>query len=217
MRFSVLTPTRDRRDWIQLCVRSVLDQTFEDWEQIVYDVGDQPVADLIPDDPRVKYHRGECRGPAADFQAALDLASGEIVTPLSDDDRLPRRALEIANREIGDSVWLNGRTVIVDQDGWPHHLRGGRWDHIEETRRGSYMLGGAVYWHKTLTDEIGGFDSAYDGAADFDLYNRFIQHSYPKLCKQVLYLYTDHEQTDTRMNRERQAEASRRIKEQIVA
>lgn len=156
------------------------------------------------------YVRGKCAGPAGDFQAALELATGDIVTPLSDDDRLPRRALEIANETLGDAAWLNGRTVIVDTNGDPLHLRGGVWDHIEDTKRGSYMLGGAVYWRKTLTDELGGFRSEFDGAGDVDLYRRFLAHSDPIRTKEVLYLYTDHAGTDSRVNATRQADAARR-------
>ncbi len=215
--FSVLTPTRNRRDWIGRCIRSVLNQTFDDWEQIIYDVGDddQTVADLLPDDPRIRYARGECRGPAADFQAALDLATGDLVTPLSDDDRLPRHALGTAHESLAASnaAWLNGRTVLVNEDGWPVAFRGGTWAHIEETRSGMYMLGGAVYWRRDLTNTLGGFDSAFDGAADFDLYRRFLAHSEPARTQDILYLYSDHAGTDTRVNQARQADASRRIME----
>jgi glycosyltransferase involved in cell wall biosynthesis len=210
-RFSVLTPTRDRRPWIRRCVQSLLNQTCGDWEQIILDVGQDTVEDLIPADPRIRYVRGECHGPAADFQAALDLATGDIVHPLSDDDRLTLRALETVDREIGDHAWLNARTVLVNPDGIPVALRGGTRDHVERTRHGQYMLGGAIYWKRTLTDELGGFDSAYDGAADFDLYSRFLRHSEPRRLRDVLYLYTDHDGTDSRMNQERQADATNRI------
>jgi len=74
------------------------------------------------------------------------------------------------------------------------------------------MLGGAIYWRKSLTDEIGGFNSEFDGAADFDLYTRFLNHSDPKRLKDsVLYLYTDHPATDSRVNQDRQADATQRI------
>ncbi len=154
--------------------------------------------------------RGECRGPAADFQAALDLACGEIVTPLSDDDRLPPHALQTVDGVIGEASWLNGRTVLV-ADGEPVAFRGGTVAHIEDTIDGSYMLGGAVYWRKALTDELGGFNSEFDGAADFDLYRRFLRHSLPVRVLDTLYLYTDHPATDTRVNAARQADATQRI------
>lgn len=213
MRFTVITPTRNRRQWIRKATQSVLNQTFQDWEMIVLDVGDEgeTCEDIVPDDPRIRYVRGECRGPAADFQAALGLATGDIVTPLSDDDRLPRHALETADVRLGDATWLNGRTVLIDADGEPIAFRGGTWDHMDDTRRGQYMLGGAVYWRKTLTDELGGFDSAFDSAGDFELYTRFLKHSDPVLVKDTLYIYTDHAGTDSRVNAERQADASRRV------
>lgn len=220
MRFSILTPTRNRRDWIRRCVRSVQAQTFQDWEQVIWDVGDdgETVEDLVVGvDPRIRYFRGECCGLAADFQAALDLATGKIVTPLSDDDRLPRHALSTVDAAFGEGPWLNGRTVIVDQKGEPLHFRGGTRDHVEDTRDGNYMLGGAVYWHRPLTDLLGGFDPAFDGAADFDLYGRFLTHSDPVRVKEILYLYTDHEGTDTRVNQARQADATRRISESRAA
>jgi len=211
-RFSILTPTKDRPEWLGRCLNSVLNQTYHDWEQIIYDCGEETVEHLIPDDPRVRYVRGDSNGPAADFQAALDLAGGTLITPLSDDDRLARRALQTVDREIGDADWLCARTVLVNEDGMPVSLRGGTWADVEATRFGSYMLGGAIYWRKSLTDEIGGFNSEFDGAADFDLYTRFLNHSDPKRLKDsVLYLYTDHPATDSRVNQDRQADATQRI------
>lgn len=197
-------------------------QSFTDWELIVYDVGDEKetVDDLLAsfNDPRVRYVRGSCAGPAADFQAALDAATGEIVTPLSDDDRLPSHALATADAAFGtDDRWLNGRTVLVDTQGEPIALRGGTRDHLEDTRDGKYMLGGAVYWRRGFEQEVGGgFDSAYDHGGDHDLYTRFLSHSDPVLVKDVLYLYTDHPGTDTRMNAEKQAEASQRVAARVA-
>lgn len=141
----------------------------------------------------------------------MDLAEGEIVTPLSDDDRLPRHAFAAALGAFGDADWLVGRTVLITPQGEPVAFRGGTWDHLEETRYGMYMLGGAVYWRKSLTDKLGGFDSDFDGAADFHLYRRFLRHSEPARTLDTLYLYTDHPLTDTRVNHERQADATARI------
>lgn len=178
---------------------------------VVYDVGEEPVEHLVPDDPRVRYSRGVCRGPAADFQACLDLATGGIVTPLADDDRLPRHALKTAVDGIGESLWLVGRTVLITPDGEPIAFRGGTWNHLEETRHGMYMLGGAVYWRKALSDRLGGFDSAYDGAADFDLYRRFLRDCEPARTLDTLYIHTVHPGQDTQVNQARQADATQRI------
>jgi glycosyltransferase involved in cell wall biosynthesis len=202
-----LTPTWNRPDDLERCIGSVLNQTFQDWEQIVYNVG-EPVE--VPADPRIRYYEGERKGPAADFQACLDLARGEVVHPLSDDDRLPPHALATAVAALGDRQWLVGGTVIVGEQG-PWAIRGGRQTYLTQTREGQYMLGGAIYWRKELSDRVGGFKTEFDGAADFDLYLRFLDESEPALTAQVLYLYNDHAQSDSRANAGRQLDASQRI------
>lgn len=175
---------------------------------------------MLPDDQRIKYLRGQPAGPSGDFQHALDHATGAIVTPLADDDRLPRRALEITHRLFTsnpDAYWLNGRTALVNTSGEPLHLRGGQWDHIHDTRQGQYMLGGAVYWKRELTDRIGGFNTEFDGAADVDLYMRFLAHSEPITTLQVLYTHVVHEGQDSLVNHARQASAARRAAERNLA
>lgn len=207
----MILPTKDRRDFIRTAVRSVRAQTFEDWELIVYDVGlEVTVSDLLPDDQRIRYVRGAAAGPAADFQAALECASGEIVTPLADDDQLPSHALSMVDKRIGEADWLCGRTVLVHNEE-PVAFRGGTYGSVEDTRRGHYMLGGAIYWRKELTDRLGGFNPEFEGAADFDLYLRFLEESDPVLVADTLYIHTVHGEQDSLVNQERQAEASRKI------
>lgn len=164
----------------------------------------------VPSDRRIRYYEGERKGPAADFHSALELAHGVLIHPLSDDDRLPPHALETARASIGDSQWLCGGTVIVNDNG-PWAIRGGKRSYVTATLEGRYELGGAIYWRKELTDRIGGFNTEFDGAADFDLYLRFLEDCEPVLCPQVLYLYNDHAGSDSRANAGRQADASNRI------
>jgi hypothetical protein len=186
----------------------VLKQSYPGWEQIVYNVGDEPLE--VPDDPRIRYVEGVRQGPAADFQACLDLARGQIVHPLSDDDRLPPHALQTCLDSIGDHEWLIAGTVIANDQG-PWAIRGGRPSHIAETLAGNYQLGGGIFWRRTLSDRVGGFNTDYDGAADFDLYTRFLNAAQPALNPQVTYLYNDHAGSDSRANAERQTDASKRI------
>lgn len=202
MRFSLLTPTRDRADWLPWCIESVLDQTFQDWEQIILDNGSTSVKHLVPDDPRIRYVRSPASGPADAFQQTLDLARGEIVHPLSDDDELVPHALEVVDEKIGDAEWLTALTSFCDTDGVEQFKLGGPLN-LDRLRAG-YYLGGAVYWKRSLTDRLGGFDETYDGAADYDLYLRFAKDSAPVFVDRVLYLYTDHPDTDSHVRRNNQ-------------
>ena len=209
MKLSVCIPTRNRPEQCAHAVQSVLDQTHRDWELILYDVGS--IHPNIPTHPRIRRYQGENRGPAADFQAAIDLATGDVVTPLADDDTITPYALETVAAQLGDKQWLIGRTVIVNEHGDPLHLRGGTIEDVEDTMNGSYMLGGGVYWRREFGRQVGGFNSNFDGAADFDLYRRMILAAPPALSRSVLYINVDHPQTDSRVNAERQADAAGRI------
>jgi len=209
-RFSILTPTRDRAEWIPRRISSVQAQTFRDYEHIIYDNGTESVRDLMPNDKRVRYVRGPAAGPADAFQKALDLASGDIIHPFSDDDLLVPDALEVVDREIGDAEWANALTTFENLDGHRHFLLGGQLD-IEALKR-DYYLGGAIYWKRSLTDRVGGFSLDHDGAADYELYLRFAKAAVPKFIPKILYRYTDHPGTDSHVRSGNQMMQTSKIK-----
>jgi glycosyltransferase involved in cell wall biosynthesis len=209
---SIFTPTRDRPAMLTRAAVSVLTQTHEDWEWVVLDVGRVPVGQLLPKDRRIRYVRDPpAQGPAADFQRALELTRGDIVSPLSDDDMLARQALEIAVTELKGAEWLVAKTHLLDEQGNVWAERGGTRESFAQTMAGEYMLGGAIYWRRSLSDRLGGFDPDYSGAADVELYMRFGRAVEPRIISDVLYLYHDHLDTDSRVHAKRQARQVERI------
>jgi len=209
-RFSLLTPTRDRAEWLPRALESVLAQTFQNWELIVYDNGETHSKHLVPDDPRIRYYRGPADGPADAFQKTLELARGQIIHPFSDDDRLTPGALSTVDREIGDFEWLVGYTSYEDEQGQHRFLLGGEVD-LDHLKR-DYYLGGAIYWKRSLTDRLGGFSLDHDGAADYDLYLRFAKNAPAKFVPAVLYRYTDHPGTDSHVRAGNQMMQTSKIK-----
>lgn len=209
MRFSVITPTKDRPEWLPRAMASVRRQTFTDYEHVVFDNGSTDYDFSL--DPNVRYVKGEADGPADAFDQAIRLAQGEIVTLLSDDDRLTPQALEVVHSHIGRSDWLTALTDFQDVEGDSRMILGGPLD-IERLKQ-DYYLGGAIYWKRELTERLGGMRSEFDSAADYDLYLRFAKDSTPVFVDQVLYLYTFHPGVDSVVNAGRQQDATRRIKE----
>lgn len=212
MKISVFTPTLDRPEFIVRAATSVMLQTHEDWEWLVLDVGAEPIEHLLPSDWRIQYlHAPPAQGPAADFQRALELTTGEVVTPLADDDMIRRDALEIVATEIKGHDWLVAMTQLYDDDGKPWLTRGGTRESYEQTMAGEYMLGGAVYWRRELTERVGGFNPAFSGAADVDLYMRFGRDCEPRIIPDITYLYMDHPNTNSRLQAKNQGRQVRRI------
>ncbi len=91
--FSVIIPVYNRAHVLARALRSVLDQSFQDFEIVVVDDGssDDP-AQVIAHfaDPRIRYIRQRNRGGGAARNAGIDAAEGRFIAPLdSDDEFLP--------------------------------------------------------------------------------------------------------------------------------
>jgi glycosyltransferase involved in cell wall biosynthesis len=95
--FSIVIPTYNRSDLVQGAVRSVLAQTFEDFEVLVSDNCSTDDTEQVVrrfEDPRVRYVRTPQHTAIADsWEFARTRARGSLVMMLSDDDALVRDAL----------------------------------------------------------------------------------------------------------------------------
>jgi glycosyltransferase involved in cell wall biosynthesis len=132
MRVSIITPVYNAEKFIERCIRSVLAQTYTDWEMLIVDDGS---TDRTPSivrqfhDPRIIYiplpHRG-IASLAETYNTALARARGDLVAILEGDDEWPAEKLSLqvpAFREQ-DVVLSWGRGVIIDEAGrrsgyWP--------------------------------------------------------------------------------------------------
>lgn len=211
---SVCTPTKDRPEFLERCIRSVKAQTHKNWQHVIYDVSDQP-AD-VPNWSRIKYAYGKPQGPAVDFAISHSMADRNILTALSDDDELTPDALEVAVEALGDHDWLLAMTEIRDEQGNHICYRGGSEESVRSTMGGQYMLGGAIFWRKKFMRQVGPLNPDFDGAADFDFYARFIRHSQPVIIRDVLLIVTDHPGTDSRMREANQRFQSERIAATLI-
>jgi hypothetical protein len=105
--FTIAIPTKNRPDRIGNAVKSVLDQTFKDFELVVCDNSDEREANLtraIVDDfsdPRIRYIRTSGQLSMADnWDAAIADGYGKYVGILTDRSVYRRDALRIARSEI---------------------------------------------------------------------------------------------------------------------
>ena len=99
-RVSIVMPTYNRGGVIVNAIRSVIDQTFTDWELIIVDDGSTDNTERVVKsfyDPRIKYHKIEHTGYVSKVRnAGNKLAKGEIIVVHdSDDVAFPDRLEEI--------------------------------------------------------------------------------------------------------------------------
>ena len=82
-----IVPTADRRLFVPQAVAQFLQQDYEPRELIVLDDGEHSVADLILDDPRVRYVRDERKSLIGVKRNRLcELARGDVIVHWDDDD-----------------------------------------------------------------------------------------------------------------------------------
>ncbi len=121
MRFSVITPSLNQRDWLQLCVQSVADQSV-DVEHIVQDAGstDGTIEWLTSRKDGVALICEPDKGMYDAINRGIRRANGEILSYLNCDEQyLPDalRAVEFFFAENPDIDVVFGYAVMVDTDG----------------------------------------------------------------------------------------------------
>jgi len=116
---SCIMPTFDRRAFIPQAVRCFLAQDYPNLELVVVDDGHDPIADLLPDDPRIVYVRAERRMTVgAKRNLACERARGSFILHWDDDDWYPPRRVRVqidAMRERGGEICGTSILYFLDR------------------------------------------------------------------------------------------------------
>ena len=128
---TVLTTTYNHSKFIADRIRSVLAQTYDNWEQVIVDDGSTDNrGEIIKefDDERIVYVRRKHVGVhrlSETYNRGLKLARGEFIAVLEGDDMFPKRKLELQLDSFSDGVVLSfGKCLYIDEAGhvlgtWP--------------------------------------------------------------------------------------------------
>lgn len=156
---SVIIPTYNRPDYLQLAIASVLNQTFQDFEIIVSDDSSldnpQPLVDAFQDS-RIQFRRNNSNlGIAWNATHALQLARGKYIASLNDDDQWTNTFLEklITPLELNSDLVLSFCDyAVVDSQGVIHD----QWSHQQSHRERRDRLVEGIYrpfWEIGLIDQ----------------------------------------------------------------
>lgn len=125
---SIVLPAFNAEKYIYETIRSVLSQTYENWELIIVNDGSTDKSTEVVglfDDDRIHLIEQENRGVSAARNVALDCAKGKYITFLDADDFLPPKSLEarvmyLEANPVVDVV--DGRAIVKDKE-MKHDLR----------------------------------------------------------------------------------------------
>jgi GT2 family glycosyltransferase len=178
-RFSIVTPVFETPDDVlRRMLASVRDQTFRDWELcLVDDCSAEPrvrevLAVAAAAEPRIQVKLRERNGGiVAASNDALGMARGEFIVLLDHDDELHPVALarvDEALLSMPEADYVYTDEDKIDRSG--HHsgpFFKPDWS-PERLRTQMYTCHLSVL-RRSLVDQVGGFDSEFEGSQDWDL------------------------------------------------
>jgi len=198
---SVIIPTYNRSARVADAVRSVLHQTFEDWELIVVDDGSTDGTARILDgwDTRMRVVSQSRSGVSSARNRGVEESRGDLIAFLDSDDRWLSRKLEVQtaffHRFPGaiicqtEEIWIrNGRRVNPRAH---HRKQGGDIFRISLER--CMISPSAVMMRRRLLEETGGFDPSLQACEDYDLWLRVTaRHPVALIPEPLLIRYGGH-------------------------
>jgi glycosyltransferase involved in cell wall biosynthesis len=175
---SILTPTHNREKLIQRTIRSVLAQTWHNWELIIIDDGStdnttESVTEFLAD-KRITYIRKKHTGQADTLNAGALKAKGKYITFLdSDDEAYPDWLMTIHKHITPDTGMVCCGAVRKFLNG-----------DTRKERPETYLLfgskmslkftSGSMLIRREIFNKIGGYDTALPASIQTDLGYRLV-------------------------------------------
>jgi len=156
---SVLMSVRNVEKSIGNCIRSILDQTFNDFEIVVIDdLSNDNTKNIIEEfnDKRIRYFRNEkWLGLCKSRNLCVKRAKGEYVFFTDGDCTVSKNWIKEGLKHLKDPncIGVEGRIYYVSEDYEPTFS-----DYINENRYGGQFMTGNMAYKKRVIETVGGFD-----------------------------------------------------------
>lgn len=177
------------RKYLSECIDSILNQTYQNFEICLsndcstLEETIETLNEYEAKDSRIKVHHRTKNGHISKAtNDALNIANGEFIGLMDNDDLLARNALAECVKVLNENPKLD--FIYTDEDKMdmdglrrdPHFKS----DYAPDTLLGSNYLCHFEIMRKTIVDEIGGFRVGYEGAQDYDIFLRFLEKTTPE-------------------------------------
>jgi glycosyltransferase involved in cell wall biosynthesis len=196
MKISLVTPSFNQGRFLEACLRSVLDQEYQDLEYFVMDGGSTDgSAEIIRRHAgRLAAWRSHADGGHMDaVQDGFNRSTGEIMGWLNSDDMLAPwalRAVAAVFRQFPEVQWVTSRyPMIMNEEGMVIGARQVEGFHATAFYRGrnapflpwfyaSMIQQESTFWRRGLWEKAGArVDGSLRVAGDFELWSRFFEHA----------------------------------------
>jgi hypothetical protein len=180
---SIVLATYNRRDWLRLAMDSVLDESYPNLELLVMDDGSTDGTPELLEEysrrhppERFRFSRHENMGQARTLNRGYEMARGEILGYLSDDDLLARGAVARLIAELRadpDAVAVYPGYRMIDGDGEiVDTVRPIEYSPTEAFRLHDTIIGPGGLVRREVLEASGGWDPDWHWMGDLILWMR---------------------------------------------
>lgn len=220
MKFSIVTPTLNRMNYLRLCIESVIDQDYKDVEHVIVDAGSTdgtvPMLESLSAryGERIRWISEPDRGISDGVNKGFQMANGNVINWIGSDDKLANGALSTVASYLARNpavLWLYGSFVIVDGQG--NVMRNMRAKPFDRKRflRSGYICGPSVFFRAELARKVGPVREDLKYAMDFELCLRMAAIAEPHKLDAVLAYFSFHPGSITMTRRLAQLDESLRF------
>lgn len=164
--------------WLEKCIDSVINQTYDNWELCISDDAstDPKIKKCLEayekKEPRIKVvFRKENGHISLATNSALEIATGEFIALLDNDDELPPHALfevvKVLNeRPELDVIYSDEDKIDAEGNRFDPHFKA---DWSPDTLMGNNYISHLGVYRSSIVKSLGGFRKGYEGSQDYDL------------------------------------------------
>lgn len=204
IKFSIVVPLYNTPEkFLHEMIRSVIDQTYANWELCMADGSDAAhdsvekiCRQYMRKDPRIKYRRLEQNlGISGNTNACLEMAAGDYIGLFDHDDLLHPAALHEVMRVIceqdADFIYTDENTFHEKpEDAFCPHFKP---DYAPDTLRSYNYICHFTVFSRELLDEVGKFRREFDGSQDYDMVLRLTEKASKIVhIPEILYFWRAH-------------------------
>lgn len=208
---SIVTPTYNSEKYLEDCIKSIINQTYKNYEHIIIDGGSSDkTLDIIKSyDGKypMRWVSEKDHGMYDAIAKGFGMAKGDIFCWLNSDDMYMPWALEVVSRVIGTVVngheikWCMGKDSRFTDDGinyqvatrkkvFPRIIIAKGW---MDGKRLGCLQQESSFWKRDLYERAGGLNGEFKYAGDYHLWKNFAKTENLYVLNTVLGGFRIHE------------------------
>ena len=180
MKFSIVTPSYNQARFIEETIKSVMNQTYRNFEHIVMDGGSTDgTVEILKSYPHLKWVSERDRGQSHAINKGFRQATGDIWAWQNSDDTYETHAFEtVANfiRENPDVGMVYGDYHIIDEHGqWQYTVHPPEWSFNKFIHSRFCPMQPSTFWRAEAAHEAGEIDEELHWVMDIDYFARIAE------------------------------------------